>query len=146
MVEMPREPCAQNAQDMSGHPKEATMPMQPCEHDDDFLLAAENRARSRREGWLLIVGAPLALVGGALGVGGGMGWAIATFGPETAFDMTEPMRQWALSVGGKCPSTSERIRQIDSDGRITRSEFSEVKDLADAARDVCEVPRIPSDD
>ena len=122
------------------------MPMQPHEHEDEFLLAARNTARSRRNEWFLIIGAPLALVGAALGVGGGVGWAIATFGPETAFDMSEPMRQWALSVGGKCPSTSDRIRQIDSDGRVTRDEFSEVRKLAYAARDTCDVPRIPSDD
>lgn len=122
------------------------MPMQPYEHDDEFLNVAHPEPGEPGAPWVIIIGTTLLFLTAALGVGGGLGWAIAKYGPEDSFDVSTPYREWAARVGVQCPTTTASIRPLLVDGRLTRDEMGQVREIAYAARDVCDVPRIPSSD
>lgn len=82
-------------------------------------------------------------VAAALGVGAAMAGAIATFGPEDAFDVDDGNRRWVLSVAERCPSIRPGIDAILADGRFTRAELGQANELIDSVRGQCDVPTHP---
>lgn len=101
------------------------------------------------EGWSVqagIIAAFIVFTALAVGVGGGIGWLVARYGPETAFDMSRPYYDWAARVAVRCPTTTASIRPLLADDRLTRKEMEAMRTIHFAARDVCDAPAMPSGD
>lgn len=114
--------------------------------NDEFLGTGHVDDDDGWPAWAAALAGTLIFLAVAIGFGGGIGWLIARYGPETAFDLPQPYFDWAAKVAVKCPTTTESIRPLLADDRLTRDEMQRMRTIYFEGREVCDAPPMPSDD